>query len=141
MGQTQQSITINTPVDRVWKAIRNFHNLNWAPNVIANIELVGDAPGDHEGAGRVLNGVFHETLLSLDDEKRTFSYSIEDGPSPVSKNDVKNYVCRVEINPGPGKKGTVVEWSSTWEDNDEAAYQFCHGIYMALLADMKKTLE
>ena len=115
--------------------------MNWAPNVIANIELVGDAPGDHVGAGRVLNGVFRETLLSLDDEKRTFSYSIEDGPSPVSKNDVKNYVCRVEVKPGQGTKGTVVEWSSTWEDNDEAAYQFCHGNYMTLLADMKKTLE
>ncbi len=46
MGQTQQSITINTPVDRVWKAIRNFHNMNWAPNVIGNIELVGDVAGD-----------------------------------------------------------------------------------------------
>ena len=141
MGQTQQSITINSPVDRIWKRIRNFHNLGWAPNVICNIELVGDVPGDQVGAGRVLNGVCRETLLTLDDNERTFSYSIDDGPSPVSKDDVKNYVGRVEVKPGAGNKGTLVEWSSTWEQNDEAAYEFCHGIYVALLADMKKNLE
>lgn len=141
MGQTQQSITINTPADRVWKAIRNFHNMNWAPNVIANIEMAGDTPGDQVGAGRVLNGVFHQTLMSLDDDKLTFTYSIDDGPPPVSKNDVENYIVRVEVQPGPRGKGTVVEWSSTWEQNDEAVYEFCHGIYLALLADMKKSLE
>jgi hypothetical protein len=141
MGQTQQSITINTPVDRVWKAIRNFHKMNWAPNVIANIEVVGDVPGDQVGAVRVLNAVFRETLLTLDDKERTFSYSIDDGPSPVSKSDVKNYVGRVEVKPAPENRGTLVEWSSTWEQNDEAAYEFCHGIYVALLADMKKSLE
>ncbi len=141
MGQTHQTIAINTPVDRVWKAIRNFHKMNWAPNVIANIEPVGDIPGEQIGAGRILNGVFHETLLSLDDQNRTFSYSIDDGPSPLSKAEVKNYVGRVEVKPGPGKRGTVVEWTSSWEDNDEAAYEFCHGIYLALLADMKNSLE
>ncbi len=123
MGQTKQSITINTPVDRVWKAIRNFHKMNWAPNVIANIEVVGDVPGDQVGAVRVLNAAFRETLLTLDDKERTFSYSIDDGPSPVSKSDVKNYVGRVGVQRAPENKGTLVEWSSTWEQNDEAAYE------------------
>ena len=35
----------------------------------------------------------------------------------------------------------MVEWSSKWEDNDEATYEFCHGMYLALLDDMKKSLE
>jgi len=37
--------------------------------------------------------------------------------------------------------GTLVEWSSSWQDNNEAASEFCQGIYVALLQDMKKSLE
>jgi hypothetical protein len=37
--------------------------------------------------------------------------------------------------------GTRVEWSSSWEQNDEPVHDFCHGIYIALLNDMKKSLE
>ncbi len=140
MGQTFQSIIVNAPVDRVWLAIRNFHKLGWAPNVITGVEAIGDRPGDQVGAIRVLNGVFHETLVELDDEQRTFSYRIDDGPSPVSKDEVKNYVGRVRVQPAPDG-GTLVEWSSSWEQHDEPVHEFCHGIYVALLADMKKSLE
>ena len=140
MGQTYQSIVIHAPVDRVWRAIRNFHDLGWAPNVITGVEAVGDIPGDQVGAIRVLNGAFRETLTELDDERRTFSYSIDDGPSPVSRDEVKNYVGRVRVEPAPDG-GTLVEWSSGWEEHDEPVQEFCHGIYVALLADMKKSLE
>lgn len=140
MGQTYQSITINAPVDRVWRTVRNFHDMSWAPNVITKTVGVGKIPGDKVGAMRVLNDVFHETLLEFDDVQRTFSYRIDDGPSPISKNDVKNYVGRVSVQSAENGE-TLVEWSSIWEQNDERAYDFCHGIYIALLADMKKSLE
>ena len=141
MGQTYQSIVIDAPVDRVWRAVRNFHDLGWAPNVITGVEAVGDIPGDQVGAIRVLNGAFRETLIELDDDQRTFSYSIDDGPSPVSKDEVKNYVGRVTVQPATEGGGTLVEWSSRWEAHDEPVHEFCHGIYVALLADMKKSME
>jgi carbon monoxide dehydrogenase subunit G len=141
MGKTHQSIEIGAPADRVWQTIRNFHDFSWAPNVITNVESVGETPGVEVGAIRVLNGVFRETLQSLDDDEKTFTYSIDDGPSPVSKDDVKNYVGRVTVRQADQGDGTVVEWSSTWQDNDEAAAEFCHTIYVALLQDMKKSLE
>ena len=112
MGGTNQEIEINAPVDMVWQAIRDFHNMGWAPNVITNLETVGD---------------------------KTFTYSIDDGPSPVSKDDVNNYIGRVAVE-GAGE-GTRVEWTSNWENNDEAAQDFCSGIYNALLNDMKASLE
>ena len=115
--------------------------MSWAPNVITNLEAVGEKSGDEVGAIRILNGVFRETLLTLDDEDRTFTYSIDDGPSPVSKEDVKNYVGRVTVRQAEQGDATLVEWSSTWQDNDEPAYEFCHAIYVALLQDMKKSLE
>ena len=139
MGSTVQEIEIKVPIDTVWKAIRDFHDLSWAPNVVTGVDVVGNKPGDKPGAGRVLNGAFHETLRTLDDTGKTFTYSIDDGPSPVSKDEVSNYVGRVLVE--HMATGTRVEWSSTWKDNDEAAQEFCHAIYVALLNDMKQSLE
>ena len=139
MGQTHQSTTIAVPPEEVWDAIRNFHDMSWSPNVITSLEVVGDVGGDREGASRILNGAFHETLIEVNDAERLVRYSIDDGPSPVSKEEVSNYVGELRLS--PEGDGTFVEWSSSWERNDEAAYEFCHGIYVALLADMKASLE
>jgi hypothetical protein len=139
MGSTFQEIEIKAPIDTVWKAIRDFHDVSWAPNVVTGVDVVGNKPGDKPGAGRVLNGAFHETLRTLDDMGKTFTYSIDDGPSPVSKDEVSNYIGRVLLE--HMATGTRVEWSSTWKDNDEPAQEFCHAIYVALLNDMKQSLE
>ena len=141
MGQTYQSIVINAPAEKVWKAIRAFNNAAWAPNVVTSIESTGSATGDQPGDTRVLNGVFHETLVNLDDAARTFTYSIDDGPPPVSKADVSHYRGVVSMRPITEGGGTFVEWSSSWQKNDGPAGDFCHGIYVALLGDMKKSLE
>ncbi len=141
MGRTYQSILINAPADKVWNAIRNFHDLKWAPNVITSVDVVGGKKGDEVGAGRVLNGAFHETLRELNDASRSLAYSIDDGPPPVGKNDVSHYVGRVSVHPVTEGGGTFVEWASAWEKNDKTAADFCHGIYVALLGDMKKSLE
>lgn len=139
MGSTFQEIEIKAPIDAVWKAIQNFHDLSWAPNVVTGVDIVGNKPGDKPGAGRVLNGVFHETLRTHDNMGKSFTYSIDDGPSPVSKDEVSNYVGRVLLE--HMATGTRVEWSSTWKDNDEPVKEFCHAIYVALLNDMKQSLE
>lgn len=141
MGQTYQSIVINAPAEKVWSAIRNFHDASWTPNVISKLTVVGDKKGNEIGAARVLNDAFHETLRELDDKGRTFAYSIDDGPPPVSKADVNSYVGRVAVRSVTEGGGTFVEWSSSWKNNDAAAAEFCHGIYVALLGDMKKSLE
>jgi len=142
MGKTYQSIVINAPVEDVWRAVRDFHDMSYAPNVFTSVEDAGDHPGDEVGAVRILNGAFVETLLELDDEGRTFCYSIDDGPSPVSKDEVKDYVGRMRVSPTEGGASTLVEWSSSWEpcESDEAVYDFCHGVYVAALDDMKKSL-
>ncbi len=141
MGETYQSIVINAPADRVWSAIRDFHDMSWAPGVVTKVEAVGDRKGDEVGAVRVLNDAFRETLREIDDDRRTFTYTIDDGPSPVSKEEVSNYIGRVSVRPVTEGDGTFVEWSSQWERNDEATAEFCHGIYVALLGEMKKNLE
>jgi len=140
MGSTFQEIEINASPDTVWQRIRNFQDASWAPNVVTELQAVGDKAGDEPGAGRILNGVFHETLMTLDDGAKTFTYSIDDGPSPLSKDEMSNYVGRVAVE-ASASGGTRVEWTSSWEQNDDAIHDFCHGIYVALLADMKKSLD
>lgn len=141
MGQTYQSIVIDAPIEKVWTTIRNFHDLSWAPNVITGVEVVGSRSGNEAGAGRVLNDAFRETLREMNEDARSFAYSIDDGPSPVSKDEVSHYIGRVSLRPVTEGGGTFVEWSSEWERNDQAASKFCHGIYVALLSDMKQSLE
>ena len=139
MGSTFQEIEIRAPVETVWKAIRNFHDLSWAPNVVKSVEVVGEKPPEKPGAGRVLNGVFHETLRTLNDDAKSFTYSIDDGPGPLSDGQMSNYVgCVIVEHIATGPR---VEWTSRWEQNDEAIYEFCHPIYLALLDDMKASLE
>ena len=140
MGETYQSIVISAAVDNVWQAISNFHDLSWAPNVITGVDVVGEAAGNEIGAGRVLNGVFKETLRSVDSEQRIFTYSIDEGPGPLAEG-VRNYMGKVAVRPSDDGAGTFVEWTSTWEENDEAVHDFCHPIYLAFLDDMKLSLE
>lgn len=140
MRKTYQSITISAPVEKVWKKISDFHDMSWT-NIIEKCEAVGDKSSNQVGAKRILNDAFQETLLDLDDQEYTIKYSIDDGPSPVSKNDVKNYIGVLRLLPITEENATFVEWASSWEAEDSAAEDFCHGIYVALLNDLKSALS
>lgn len=61
--------------------------------------------------------------------------------APAELKDVSHYVGRVSVHPVTEDGGTFVERASAWEKNDQAAGDVCHGIYVALLGDMKKSLE
>ncbi len=138
MGKTYQTAVINAPVDRVWSKIKNFHDLSWASGVVGKCEAVGDRPGDQIGARRILNDAFHETLVAFSEVDRSFKYSIDDGPAPVSKTDVKDYIGSVRLFPITESDTCFIEWSSNWEAPKDDACDFCHNIYVALLNELKK---
>ena len=138
MGKCYNSTTVDAPCDEVWAAVSNFHDLSWAPDVINSVEVVGIRKADQIGAQRVLNGVFHETLLSLDNLHRTLAYSIDDGPDAVARDAVKNYVGRIHVSPITAYNGTFVEWESTYDSaNTDAVGELCNPIYQALLAALR----
>ncbi|PKM03208.1 MAG: SRPBCC family protein [Gammaproteobacteria bacterium HGW-Gammaproteobacteria-6] len=115
--------------------------MSWAPEIVTSVDVVGDKKGDQPGAGRVLNEAFHETLKTLDDDNRQLSYSIDDGPSPVSASEVSNYEGHVRVRPvTQSNEGTFVEWYSHWQGRDQEAAEFCRGIYAGLLGQLKRTL-
>lgn len=128
------SAVIDAPVDQVWSAISNFHDMSWAPDVITSVTVVGDASASEVGAKRVLNDLFHETLQSIDHDGHTFSYSIDNGPDVVSKDAVANYIGTVQLLPVTVGGQTFIEWSSEYESaNPDAVADFCNPIYHALL--------
>ena len=132
------SCVVSAPVATVWAALRNFHDLSWAPQVITSLEKVGDASGDQIGAKRLMNGAFHETLRGLNDTDRVVTYSIDDGPDAVSKDRVSGYVGVVRVFSVTDGDSTFVEWSSSWQDSQGGVKEFCDPIYKALLDSLKQ---
>ncbi|NOQ63399.1 MAG: SRPBCC family protein [Methyloprofundus sp.] len=133
MPQCYQSIIVHAPIEKVWETLKNFHDMSWASPVIEQCEAVGEMSGTEVGAKRILNGIFHETLLECNNSEYRVRYSIDDGPSPVSSNEVSNYIGLVQLYPVTLSSDTFVEWKSMWESNSEEARDFCHQIYVALL--------
>lgn len=132
------STVINAPADQVWETLKNFHDLSWSKNVVTDVEKVGDKKGDEAGAKRILNNAFHETLLSVDPDARKFTYSIDDGPDAVSKDNVQGYVGTVQVLPVSDTDESFVVWKSEWESTKNGGVaEFCNPIYHALLQDLK----
>ena len=141
MPKCYQSKVIEAPIEKVWETIKCFHNLNWAPNVVTSVKKVGTLKGNEIGAKRVLNEAFHETLLDVCDVGHTFSYSIDEGVSPVSSKEVSNYVGVVKLHPITLTNETLIEWKSSWEANTKEAEAFCHMLYVAMMNDLNKSLK
>jgi len=140
MGSCHNKIEIDSPINTVWKTICDFHDMSWAPEVITSLTKVGDKNGNEVGAKRVLNDAFHETLTEVDADAFTFSYSIDDGPGPVSNSVVNNYIGVVKLT--ETDDGTLVEWSSSYEsEKDDEVADFCNPIYSALLSALAETLS
>lgn len=138
MGSTYQSTVVEAPAEEVWGVLRDFHDLSWAVDVVESCEALGPLAAHEVGARRRLNGVFEETLRELSDLDRRLRYSIDEGPSPVSSSDVREYVGTVRVRPVTDSGASFVEWSSRWYGNEEEAAEFCHGIYVALLQALER---
>jgi hypothetical protein len=141
MPTTNQSVVVDAPIADVWSRFSDFHDFSWAPNVMTQVDKVGSIDGGSPGAKRILNNAFHETLIEINNDEYSLKYSIDDGPSPVSKEEVDNYVGVVRLSPAEDGSGTLVEWSSSWDSNVDDAVEFCHGIYVALLGELAKSFD
>ncbi|MDH3350620.1 MAG: SRPBCC family protein [Gammaproteobacteria bacterium] len=141
MPTTNQSVVVDAPIAAVWSRFSDFHDLSWAPNVITSVVKVGSIDGGTPGAKRILNNAFHETLIEIDEDGYMLRYSIDDGPPPVSRDDVDDYVGVVSLSPVNEGNGTLVEWTSSWNSKVDDAVEFCHGIYVALLGELARSFD
>ncbi len=132
------SIVINAPASDVWQILKNFHDLSWSKNVVSKVEIVGDKKSSEIGAKRILNEAFHETLVSCDEDAMQFTYSIDDGPDVVSKDNVEGYLGEVKVFPVSADNTSFVVWKSKWKAaKKDGVADFCNPIYHAILQDLK----
>ena len=136
------SVIVNAPADEVWDMIKDFYDMSWCGGVITKLKVMNDKASNEVGAKRILNDAFHETLLSIDNDAHRFSYSIDDGPGPVSKENVTGYVAEVTVYPVTENNTTMVLWQSKWEEDKEGSVaDFCNPIYHAVLQELKSNFK
>ena len=107
MATTQVTRTLDTTPDDLWRCVRAFGELPWAPRSL-KVEIRG------EGVGQVRivdlpSGKVHEQLTSLDDDARSLTYVVPAGnPVPVT-----DYEARITVSDDAGK-GRLT-WSCVFE--------------------------
>lgn len=136
MPRCYESIVIQAPIEKVRAVIRNIHNMSWGAKTISQCEAVGEIPVTHTGAKCVLSEVFHETLLERNENEHCIRYSIDDGPSPVSKEEISDYIGTIQLFPVTIDQTTFVSLSSAWEADIHLAVAFCQPIYRSLLQEL-----
>lgn len=103
MPQARATVEISASADEVWKLLGGFNALpDWLPFIAESVASEG---------GRVRHlttadgAVIVERLQTFDNAARTYSYSIEQGPFPVT-----DYLATVKVSEVPGKQAALVEW-------------------------------
>lgn len=113
MPKAYASTVVEMSAEALWARVRDFASIkDWHP-AIAAARLEGGA-GDQPGVIRHLTlqdgPVIVERLLALDDSARTYSYTIVDGPFPVTR-----YVSTLRVYPVTDGGRAFVEWHSTFD--------------------------
>ena len=117
MPRITESTVAGAPVGEVWALLRDFAAIgDWHPALPpAEIE---DGPADRVGCVRVfpLAGGHRETLVSLDDKRRSIAFTFGDNAAGLP---VRSYTSTITARPVTRTDHTYVEWSSRF-DCDEA---------------------
>jgi hypothetical protein len=107
------SDVINSPVEKVWKVMRDFNGMPLYHPAIKNSIIEGDRQSDQIGCVRCLTlaeGFVRERLLCLDDGNHIFSYEIIDSTLPV-----RGYVAGVRLHRVTEGNRTFAEWWADFE--------------------------
>ena len=139
MPDVYASLTIDAPVAEVWDKIKNFHDFTWAPGIITSCAPKGDVAGNEPGAKRLINEAFLDRLLAYDPGSHSFKYTIEEAPSPLSPDQISDYVGHLRLS-AAGDGQTLAEYSASWESEDTEAVKLIDGIYNGLLKELSQQL-
>ena len=136
MAKVSMSMDLGAQAKSVWDMIGGFNALpNWHP-AVEKSEIEGDGKGSIRTLHLVGGGKITERLEQLDEDGRSYSYSILSSPLPVA-----NYTSTIRLKETGDSGKCVVEWESDFEpagapEND--AVQAIQGVYAAGLENLKK---
>jgi hypothetical protein len=119
-------IEIDAPADEVWAVAGDFGGIEWMPG-IESVTVEGDDRTINTSGMTIV-----ERLVRRDDEARSISYSIVDGPVPIESHEATITV----LTAGDGSR---VSYSVTTEPDDAAA--FMKDVYAGALKALKAKIE
>lgn len=133
MAKASASVRIPVSADKVWQLVGGFLSLpDWLP-------LIANSVSDQGGQVRHLTtqdgAKISERLEAFDNQARTYSYSITQGPFPVT-----DYLATLKVS-ADGDQASVVEWSGTFTPagvSDAEAEALFKGVYEGGLAALKE---
>ncbi|MFE6052169.1 SRPBCC family protein [Kitasatospora sp. NPDC056446] len=139
MAETKVSTVVDTPAERLWELIGDFHRLgHWHPDLPESRpgnELTGNAIGTvrvFEFGGTVL----HETLLGYNGEARSYTYSFPDGTF-----ELLHYRATLRVTPVTQADASFVEWNATYDveaGHRKASGDLVHGVFSAGLTALRE---
>jgi hypothetical protein len=127
MARVHESQSLPVSVEEVWALIGGFNALpDWHPAVRGSTLQDGGRVRRLE----LTNGAsLVERMHSFDESNRSYGYSIEEGPLPVS-----GYRSTVRVSAQPSGGGCRVEWSGEFSPqgaSEPEAVAVIRGIYRA----------
>ena len=132
MTKVSMSTDLNVSADKVWKLIGGFNALpDWHP-AVEKSEL--EEEGQQRRLSLVGGGTIIERLENVDEDSRTYSYTIADSPLPLT-----NYKSTIKVT-GEGENCTV-EWSSDFAvagTSEGEGMEAVRGIYQAGFDNLQK---
>lgn len=135
--EAKKQIKIDAKLDAVWKVIGDFCGIGeWHP-AVEKCELSTKDGAQYRTLSLKGGGVVLEKLIEWNDTKSKYTYTIEDGPLPVS-----DYQSTFDAKEKDGK--TVIVWKGTFlakGETDVKAIEVMEGIYEAGLKGIKKKVK
>ncbi|MEM8704610.1 MAG: SRPBCC family protein [Pseudomonadota bacterium] len=127
MARVYTSSVINAPAAKVWERIRDFNGLpKWHPR-IRESRIEDALPADKVGCIRNFNlqngDNIREQLLGLSDYDLFYSYSMLEGPMPLS-----DYIATLRLTPVTEGDRSFIEWSAEFECDPENEDDLVSGI-------------
>ncbi len=136
MGKIELNEEMAAPASAAWEKLADFGGLGWMPGV-EKVEVEGEGIG---AVRTVSMGpmTVKERLESFDDEGRSLSYSITEGPMPV-----QNYLATIRVS--ETGSGCRVVWSARFDPPEgvpaDAIEKGLNGAYGGALSALKKLIE
>ncbi len=127
MARAYVSSVINASAEKVWERVRDFNALpKWHPR-IRDSRIEDALPSDKIGCIRNFNlqngDNIREQLVGLSDYDLFFSYSMLEGPMPLS-----DYIATFRLTPVTDGTRCFVEWSAEFECAPENESDLVSGI-------------
>ena len=119
-------IEIDATPEDVWALTGDFGGIAWMPG-IESVEVNGDRRTIVTSGMTIV-----ERLVARDEDARTLTYGIVEGPVPVESHEATIAVV-------PAGDGSRVSWSVTAEPDDAAA--FMRDVYAGALKALKAKVE